>query len=206
MITVFCRLLQERRNVLSILQDEGAIWMPSAKRVLVNDIINVNPSGRIYYLINDKASPMTVARYDSCPGGRRGSYIAANDFIKIHAAKKTEKVVDPNWKPVYPFELVGDPVELEKSSNQWYRQVSTAKDIVLPGVVEARWRGGGVFPLMAIISKRQKPYIGFPNGSTPGPLFVRVPTPEKVVKMTKAELQKLVVEKFGANAVLQIAE
>jgi hypothetical protein len=149
---------------------------------------------------------MTVVRHDTCP---HAPYITASDFIKVHEAKKKTAVdpsFNPYWKPVYPFELVGDPVELEKGSNKWYRQVSTAKDVVIHGVVEAKWRGGGVFPLMAILSKRQKQYIGFPNGSTPGPLFVRVPAPEKVVKMTKAELQKLVVEKFGANAVLQIAE
>jgi hypothetical protein len=207
MIVVFCRLLGERRSVLSILQNEGAIWLPSAKRVVVNDVINVNPSGRVYYKIDDTASPMTVVRLDSCP---IGPHITASDFIKVHEAKKKTAVdpsFNPSWKPVYPFELVGDPVELEKGSNKWYRQVSTAKDVVIPGVVEAKWRGANTsFPLMAILSKRQKPYIGFPNGSTPGPLFVRVPAPEKVVKMTKAELQKLVVEKFGANAVLQIAE
>ena len=200
MIVVFCRLLEERRNVLRILQNEGAMWRACARRVVVNDVVNVNPSGRIYYVIDDNASPMTVERHDSCP---RGPHITANDFIKIHAAKKTEKVIPSS----YPFELVGDPVELEKGPNKWYRQVSTAKDIILPNAVEATWRGANTtFPLMAIISKRQKPYIGFPNGSTPGPLFVRVPRPQKVVKMTKAELQKLIAEKFGINVVLQIAE
>lgn len=199
MIVVFCRILGERRSVLSILQNEGAIWLPSAKRVVVNDIVNVNPSGRVYYQIDDNASPMTVARHDTCP---RGPYINAEQYIKIHQAKKTEKPIPSS----YPFKLVGDPVELEKGSNQWYRQVSATGDLIFEPV-EAKWRGANTtFPLMAILSKRQKPFIGFPNGSTPGPLFVRVPAPEKVVKMTKAELQKLIAEKFGSNAVLQIAE
>lgn len=192
MIVVFCRLLEERRNVLRILQNEGALWRGWGGRVVVNDAVNVNPSGRIYYVIDDNASPMTVERHDSCPPR---PHVTANDFIRLYIPSS------------YPFELVGDPVELEKGSNKWYRQVSTAKDIILPNVVEATWRGANTtFPLMAIISKRQKPYIGFPNGSTPGPLFVRVPSPQKVVKMTKAELQKLIAEKLGNNVVLQIAE
>lgn len=201
MIVVFCRLLEERRNILRILQNEGAVWRGAWRGGLnVNDVDFVNPSGRIYYVIDDNASPMTVERHDSCP---HGPYITASDFIKLHVAKKTEKVIPSS----YPFELVGDPVELFKGSNKWYRRVSTAKDIILPNAVETTWRGANtMFPLMAIISKRQKPYIGFPNGSTPGPLFVRVPAPEKVVKMTKAELQKLIAEKFGTNVVLQIAE
>ena len=41
MIVVFCRLLGECRSVLSILQNEGAIWLLSERRVTVNAVLQI---------------------------------------------------------------------------------------------------------------------------------------------------------------------
>lgn len=208
MIIVYCRLIEERREVLKILNSMGAIWDlgdGSNRKVQACDITNCAAHGRIYYVINDDSNPIKIQRRDIAP---RGLTLSAADFIKVHAdklKKKEESFVEPH----YPFALDGNPIELEKGSNQWYRQIScTATNVILNAPVITHWRNGSAnaFRLAAIINGREKPYVGTPNGSTTGPLFVRVAAPEKVVKMTKAELQKLIAEKLGANVVLQIEE
>lgn len=209
MITIFCRLLEERREVLNILHSMGAVWnrqgtLLHGKKVQPCDITNVAPHGRIYYVINDSNNPIEVRRVDLSP---RGPIMNAADFIKVHTSKN-EKLVADFSEPLYPFDLIGDPIELEKGSNMWYRQINPdTENVILQKPVLARWRSStNMFNIAAIIKGREKPFVGTPNGSTPGPLFVRVAAPKNVVKMTKKELEALVAEKLGKNIILEFMD
>lgn len=197
MITVLCRLTSERESVLKILESENAIF---AK---LNGFINVpvkakskipiTASGRVYISIDDTVPYRTVHVELTAP---KRPILSAQEFINDNHLKR-EAIPE-----VYPFKLEGDPIELTKGC--WYRKVSTSENFILDKPVKACYRGGNTFGIIACIKNREKPIIGSPNGSSVGDLFVKVKTPEKIVKMTKAELQKIISEKFGSNCILQI--
>lgn len=199
MITVFCRIKSERDDVLKILERQKAVWTGMTgggqPPVKATSQFSIPASGRIYFIIDDSDRPWKVTFTALQP---KTPFMNAVDFIHVH---KFDLVVAPE---VYPFDLVGEPVELTKGN--WFRQVSTAKNFILEKPVQACYRGGNTFGIIACIKGREKPIVGSPNGSAVGDLFVKVKAPEKIVKMTKADLQKLVAEKFGSNAVLQIDE
>ena len=134
MIIVYCRLIEERREVLKILNSMEAIWDlgdGSNRKVHACDITNCAAHGRIYYVINDDSNPIKIQRRDIAP---RGLTLSAADFIKVHA-DKLKKKEEPFVEPYYPFALDGNPIELEKGSNQWYRQIScTATNVILNAI------------------------------------------------------------------------
>ena len=192
---IYCKLKNEREKVLEILVKDGYVWA-NGQTIHPKSRQYVPASGRMY--LEPGLTPGGKKVVSFCHHKKKDvALISGNDFISQNILKSAEP------KKSYPFKLVDAPaVELKKGA--WFKRICPYQDIILPSAVEAYFRSGEKFNLIAVIKSRENMFIGTPNKSTNGMLFVPVDAPKVVKELTHADLQALVAEKYGSNVVLKI--